>query len=57
MRHPSELVAALLVRALRDVTRDGDDLLAEVIGDYRETRAHEVLPTDQTEGMLDLPTR
>jgi hypothetical protein len=52
VRNASELVAALLVRASQKA-----ETLGEVIGDYRETRAHRVLDTDAEEGVFELPAR
>ena len=52
VRNASELVGALLVRAAHDV-----ETLGDVIGDYRETHAHEVLQTDKTEGVFPIPAR
>jgi|SRR5919205_685363 hypothetical protein len=53
VKTPGELIAALMVRALAD----DDASLGEAVGDYRETRAHVVLNTDQTEGEFVLPPR
>lgn len=52
VRNASELVAALLVRASQEAEKLGD-----VIGDYRETRAHQVLDTENEEGEFELPSR
>lgn len=48
----SELVAALLVRAMNDAA-----MLDEFVGDYRETRVHAVLRTNETEGLHEVPAR
>ncbi len=52
VRNASELVAALLVQASRE-----PDALGDAVGDYRETRAHEILDTADTAGAFDLPPR
>jgi hypothetical protein len=53
IRNTGELVAALLVHA---ATRQPNDL-GKIVGDYRETQAHQVLPTDATAGEWDMPPR
>src|SRR5262245_25940499 len=52
VRNASELVAALLVHAAQE-----SDSLGEMIGDYRETRVHQVLAGDQIEGVHQLDPR
>jgi hypothetical protein len=53
VRNASELVAALLVRA----SRSTDDDLADLVGDYRETRAYSILDPTAEVGMIVLPPR
>ena len=52
VRNASELVAALLVRASHDPSA-----LGAIVGDYRETQAHQILDTRKTEGLFTMPTR
>lgn len=52
VRNASELVAALLVKALDDT-----EALGKMVGDYRETRTHGVLETAEVEGPFELPAR
>jgi hypothetical protein len=52
VRSASELVAALLVRASLE-----PDSLGDAIGDYREAKTHDVLPTDEVAGLFDLLAR
>ena len=50
---PGELVAALLVKGLRE-----GNALGDVVGDYRETKVHEVLQDARVEeGAYPLPAR
>ncbi|CAN5731879.1 hypothetical protein BH18ACT13_BH18ACT13_02060 [soil metagenome] len=52
LRNASELVAALLVKALADDTDIG-----ELVGDYRDTLTHAILETGDVEGAFLLPAR
>lgn len=52
VRSAGELIAATLVASMHDLAE-----LGEAIGDYRETRAGDVLPTEESEGEFSLPSR
>jgi hypothetical protein len=51
VRNASELIAALLVRA-----REDTEALADVIGDYRETRVHSILDPNVLDPLVESAT-
>jgi hypothetical protein len=53
VKNASELIAALLLKA----RACGSETLGEAVGDYRECRVHDGLPTDETTGTYSMPAR
>ncbi|HEY5058022.1 MAG TPA: hypothetical protein VII51_03300 [Gaiellaceae bacterium] len=53
VRNASELVAALLVGA----AEQSADALGEMVADYRDTQAHEILGSAATTGPFEIPLR
>jgi hypothetical protein len=52
LKSSGELLAAVLVHAAANRAA-----LADLVGDYRETQVHQLVVTDETDGMFDLARR